>query len=127
MNAILETNPLPDTRTITSELFMYGTWDSRGIANLIRSKCNHGETPAFLFLGKREATYLSNHLAKAFGPDAVTTLKGNYYMGLEVVELDSPSFVFAGGRKISRHTEISVARHPNGRDQTVEHLLQFRL
>lgn len=127
MNALIENNPLPDTRSVASELFMYGSWDSRGISNLVRSKCNHGETPAFLFLGQREATFLSNHLAQAFGPEAVATLKGTYYLGLEVVEIDCPSFVFAGGRKMSRALEDSVTRQPTSRDQIAEQLWQYRL
>lgn len=127
MNGMLTESPLPDTRTIASELFMYGSWDSQAVSNLVRSKCSYGETPAFLFLGKREARFLSQHLAQAFGPDAVTTLKGTYYLGLEVVEIDCPTFVFAGGRKMSRMTESIVSRQPAWRDQTAEQLWQSRL
>lgn len=127
MNSLLEHQPVPDTRSVESELIMCNAWDSAGIAHLIRSKCSHGETPAFLFLGKCEAHLLCRHFEQAFGPEAVITLKGNYYMGLEIIEIDCPSFVFAGGRKLSNTLENRVTRQPCWRDAASAYIWQFSL
>lgn len=102
-------------------------WDTAGVSAAIRSKSDHGETPAFLFLGKREAKLLQGHLAAAFGPESVTTLNGTYYMGLEVVVIDSESFVFAGGRKTSRTLQDPISRRPAWRDRESDGLWQLRL
>jgi hypothetical protein len=121
------TTALPDTRSVRSELTFADSWDSTAVSGLIRSKCSFGETPAFLFLGRKEATLLQEHLAAAFGPDAVSTLRDSYYMGLEVVEIDCESFVFAGGRKTVRTLQDPIARRPAWRDVETEALWQFRL
>ncbi len=102
-------------------------WNSEAVYELIRSKCGHGETPAFLLLGKKEARQLKNHLAKSFGEEAVTTLKGTYYMGLAVVEMRCESFVAANGRKISRTLQDPVSRRPALRDLDTNELWYFRM
>lgn len=125
-----ETHPspqLPDTASIASELPMEGAWDSAAIRELIRSKCTLGETPAFLFLGKSEALLLRGHLEQAFGENSVPTLRGTYYMGLEVIEIDVASFVFVGGRKTARTLQDPIARRPAWRDRTTESLWQLQL
>ena len=117
----------PDTRSVRSELTFVDSWDSTAVSGLIRSKCSFGETPAFLFLGRTESTLLREHLAAAFGPEAVSTLHDSYYMGLKVVEIDCESFVFAGGRKAIRTLQDPIARRPAWMDADTETLWQFRL
>ena len=81
MNTNQELESLPDVATILPELTMAEAWDSAAVSALIRSKSNLGETPAFLFLGKKEALLLQQHLGEAFGAESVTTLHDTYYMG----------------------------------------------
>ncbi len=119
--------PLPDSVSIAAELEMDGRWDTPAVSDLIRSKCVAGETPAFLFLGRKEAALLREHLAKAFGAEAVATLRDTYYMGLEVVEIESESFVFAGGRKVVRTLQDPISRRPAWRDRETEAMWQFRI
>lgn len=102
-------------------------WDSTAIAKLIRSKSNGGATPAFLFLGQREASLLRRHLAEAFGSESVSTLKATYYQGLEVVAIEANSFVFAGGRKIHRTLQDPIIRRQPWQDQETAGLWQLRL
>ncbi len=119
--------PLPDVATVTPELTMSDSWDADAVSELIRSKSDHGETPAFLFLGRKEALLLQQHLAGVFGAESVTTLNDTYYMGLDVVVIDCDSFIFAGGRKMSRTLQDPIARRPAWRDRESEALWQFRI
>jgi hypothetical protein len=118
---------LPDTIPVATELTLGDSWDSAAIASLIRSKCNLAQSPAFLFLGRSEATLLRGHLAAAFGREAVATLNATYYMGLRVIELAVPSFVRTAGRKTIRTLQDPIARRPAWRDQDTDSLWQFRL
>lgn len=118
---------LPDPSTVTSELTLNETWDTQAISDLIRSKCNLDETPAFLFLGKKEAELLTGHLAQVFGEEAVVTLKDTYYMGLDVVVLDTESHVSTGGRKSVRTLQDPIARRPAWRDADTNAQWQFRI
>lgn len=77
-------------------------WDIRAVAKLVRSKCVDGKTPSFLFLGRREAALLKEHLAEVFGEESVITLNGTYYMGLNVKTIACESFFAIGGSKINR-------------------------
>lgn len=106
---------------------MAENWDSVAVSDLIRSKCDHGETPAFLFLGKKEALLLQGHLAVVFGAESVTTLHDTYYMGLEVIVIDCESFFLAGGRKTIRTLQDPISRRPQWRDRETEGLWQFRI
>jgi hypothetical protein len=126
MNTRHET-PLPDSRTLKPELHLRDTWDARAVSELIRSKCRFGETPAFLFVGKKEAALLREHLAEAFGADAVATLHQTYYMGLEVVEIASDSFLFTAGRKAIRTLQDPISRRPEWRDRETEAMWQLRI
>ncbi|MFD0893220.1 hypothetical protein KBB96_17505 [Luteolibacter ambystomatis] len=108
---------VPDDRTIAPELAFDGEWDADAVAGLIRSKCGHEETPAFLFVGKKEAGLLREHLGEVFGADSVTTLRDTYYMGLEVIELDCESFLSTAGRKTHRLLQDPISRRPAWRDQ----------
>ena len=121
------TPSIPDTATLASEATLDDRWDAAVISQLIRSKSSHGETPAFLFLGRKEAALLRCHLQRAFGAEAVADLRTTYYMGLQVVELASPSFVFAGGRKSARILQDPIARRPAWRDREESSLWRFRL
>ena len=121
------TTPLPDSMSLVPELKMHDTWDARSVSDLIRSKCRFGETPAFLFLGQKEAELLREHLAGVFGAEAVATLHQTYYMGLEGVEIGSESFLFTAGRKMVRTLQDPIARRPAWRDREVEAMWQLRI
>lgn len=117
----------PDLRSVSSEITLGDTWDSRIISDFIRTKSSHGEMPAFLFLGLKEAALLTEHLALSFGEEAVSTLVGTYYMGLEIVPIVVESFVGTAGRKTVRTLQDPVSRRPAWRDEKVEALWQFRI
>lgn len=116
----------PEDRAVDPELSFEETWDSAAVAELIRGKCDLAETPALLFLGKKEADLLREHLASAFGSEEVLALKGTYYMGLEVVELDCETFLMTGGRKSSRILQDPISRRPAWRDRDLDSNWQFR-
>ena len=118
---------LPDVTTTVSELALGETWDTEAISMLIRSKCDHDETPAFLFLGKKEAELLTEHLAAVFGDAAVVTLRDTYYMGLDVVVIDLDSHFSTGGRKAVRTLQDPISRRPAWRDADTEAKWQFRI
>ena len=119
--------PYPDISSVPSELSFTDVWDGDAVSELIRSKCDHGETPAFLFLGKKEAKLLKEHLAESFGEESVVTLLGTYSMGLDVVTIDCESFLNTGGRKVVRTLQDPMARRPAWRDRETEALWQFRI
>jgi hypothetical protein len=127
MNTIETPGPYPDVFTVPSELSFEDDWDGEAMSELIRSKCDHGETPAFLFLGMKEALLLKKHLAESFGDEAVSTLKGTYYMGLDVIAIDCESFIATGGRKAVRTLQDPISRRPAWRDRDTEALWQFRI
>lgn len=117
----------PDISTVPSELSLVDAWDGEAVSELIRSKCDHGKTPAFLFLGRKEAGLLKEHLAEIFGEESVVTIHGTYYMGLDVVTIDCESFLATGGRKAIRTLQDPMARRPAWRDRDTETLWQFRI
>lgn len=119
--------PYPDVATLVSEIRFEGRWDAEAVSELIRSKCDHGESPAFLFLGRKEAALLTEHLAEVFGEDAVVTLHDTYYMGLDVITIDCESFITTGGRKAVRTLQDPISRRPAWRDRETEALWQFRI
>lgn len=119
--------PVPDVTTVRSELNMGDKWDAEAVSKLIRSKSINGETPAFLFLGRKEAALLIDHLKESFGPDSVTSLHDLYYMGLDAVMIDRDSFVCAAGRKTVRTLQDPIARRPAWRDRETEGLWQLRI
>ena len=88
-----------DVAQIQSELKLANEWDTLAIRQLIETKTAANRTPICLFLGNQEAHLLRVHLKAAFGPDAVQSLKSLYYMGLEVVEVDTDSFLRTAGAK----------------------------
>ncbi len=127
MNIKQHHTPFPDVDTVTPELTMSDTWDARAVSELVRSKSDLGESPAFLFLGRKEASLLQQHLADVFGAESVTTLNDTYYIGLDVVVIDCESFIFAGGRKAIRTLQDPISRRPAWRDRETEALWQFRM
>lgn len=127
MNDLIHPAPIPDASPVATELALGDSWDSAAVAGLIRSKSGDGETPAFLFLGRAETALLRDHLAEAFGDDAVATLKATYYRGLEVIPLECPSFVFAGGRKTRRILQDPISRRPAWQDRETSGLWTLRI
>ncbi|MGD7654743.1 MAG: hypothetical protein ACQCXQ_16110 [Verrucomicrobiales bacterium] len=127
MNIAEQSMPIPDHITVPSDLSMLDEWDSAAVAGIIRAKSANGETPAFLFLGRKEALFLKNHLASSFGDDAVTNVNGTYYMGLRVVTIDCGTFLTTGGRKTIRTLQDPIARRPAWRDSETKDLWRFRL
>lgn len=127
MNMIEHHPPYADLVSVPSELSLDGSWDAEAVAALIRSKSDFGETPAFLFVGRKEAGLLKEHLAESFGEESVVTLNGTYYMGLDVVAIDCESFLATGGRKAIRTLQDPIARRPAWRDRDTEALWQFRI
>jgi len=106
---------------------MDDTWDFRAVSDLIRSKCRFGETPAFLFVGRKEADLLREHLAEVFGAESVSTLHQTYYMGLEVMEIACDSFLSTAGRKAIRTLQDPISRRPSWRDRETETMWQLRI
>lgn len=127
MNIIHHDLPYADLATVPSELAFRDCWDGESVSDLIRSKSADGETPAFLFLGRREAAMLREHLAEIFGEESVVTLNGTYYKGLDVVSIDCESFLATGGRKVIRTLQDPIARRPAWRDEDLETLWRLRL
>lgn len=117
----------PDDRAIEPELVLEDTWDLDEVSAVIRSKSDHEATPAFLFLGKKEAGLLREHLAEVFGTDAVSTLKDTYFMGREVIEIECESFFLTGGRKTIRTLQDPISRRPAWMDRGTDARWQFRL
>jgi hypothetical protein len=127
MNITHHNHPYPDLATVPSELSFRDCWDGEAVSDLIRSKSANGETPAFLFLGRREAAMLREHLAEIFGEESVVTLNGTYYKGLVVMTIDCESFLSTAGRKAIRILQDPIARRPAWRDETLETLWRLRL
>lgn len=118
---------IPDHASVPTELRMGSAWDAKAVSDLIRSKCRFGETPTFLFLGRKETALLRRHLAAVFGSDAVTTLHDTYYMGLEVMEIACESFLSAAGRKTIRTLQDPTSRRPGRLDLETEAIWRLRM
>ena len=127
MNDATRPSTYPDDRSIEPELVLEDTWDLDEVSAVIRSKSDHEATPAFLFLGKKEAGLLRDYLAEVFGTDAVSTLKDTYFMGLEVIEIECESFFLTGGRKTIRTLQDPISRRPAWRDRGTDARWQFRI
>jgi hypothetical protein len=127
MNIITNDKPYADLLSVPSELSMEESWDGEAVSALIRSKSADGETPAFLFLGRKEAALLQEHLAEIFGEEAVVTLNRTYYKGLEVVPIACDSFLATGGRKVVRTLQDPLWPRPQARDISTDNIWRFRL
>lgn len=119
--------PTADMHSVPSELTLGDYWDAEAVTDLIRSKSDLGRGPTFLFLGRKETSLLREHLAEVFGDDAVSTLRGTYYKGLEVVTIDCESFLATAGYKTHRTLQDPIARRPAWRDKETLALWQFRI
>lgn len=119
--------PYADMISVPSELSFDGNWDGEAVSALIRSKSADGEIPAFLFLGRKEAALLKEHLAEIFGDEAVTTLNRTYYKGLEVVTIDCDSFLATGGSKPLRTLQDPLWPRSAARDIETENLWRLRI
>ncbi len=107
------------------ELHMRDTWDAKAVSELIRSKCRFGETPAFLFVGKKEAELLRGHLAEAFGTESVTTLHQTEPSTIAVpfgVAADAPMPAMA--RSAMSHPALGATAQPS--DATVNSTMPMR-
>jgi hypothetical protein len=107
----LGASPEPDFK-VPSEMQLGHRWDSKALRDLIDHKSTVGRTPAFLFIGHHEAYLLRKHLGAAFGPENVQTLRNLYYMGLEVMEVETDYFLRTAGMKRVKDFAREVGRHP---------------
>ena len=119
--------PAEEPQQAAPEATQDEVWDTVAISELIRSKCRFDETPAFLFLGKKEARLLTDHLASAFGTDCVSTLRDTYYMGLDVIVLDTETHLSTGGRKAVRTLQDPIYRRAAWRDSEADARWQLRM
>lgn len=119
--------PTADLLSVTSELDLGDVWDAEAVAELIRSKSDMGRGPTFIFLGRKEAALLKSHLAEVFGAEAVSTLHGTYYKGLEVITIGCESFLATAGCKMRRTLQDPIVRRPAWRDKETCALWQFRI
>jgi len=126
MNLTNHYQSYPDDVSIPTELSFEGSWDGDAVSELIRAKCESGAPPAFLFLGKKETRLLKEHLSEVFGSEAVITINGTRYKGLEVVPLQCESFLIIGGHKAARSLLDPMSR-PAWRDRDTDALWQFRI
>jgi hypothetical protein len=98
---------------------MTDPWVSSSVRRLLERKTAARHKPAFLFLGRREADLLRDHLGAAFRPDSVQTLRNLHDMGLEVIELDTWSFLRTVGNKRVEIFRAWRGRFPTWNDITV--------
>ena len=113
--------------TAHSELRMSTRWNTESVRALINRKTAQGRKPAFLFLGLREADLLRDHLGAAFGPESVQTLNNLYYMGLQVIELETESYLRTAGMKRVRGLEEALGRRPDQRDLDASAFWRFAI
>ena len=99
-----------------SELKLIDYWDTDALRQLIKRKTTNERKPAFLFVGRHEARLLRRHLGAAFGPESVQTLKNLYYMGLEVVELETQSYLRTAGVKRVEGLMEALNRRPGWKE-----------
>jgi hypothetical protein len=101
-----------------TEITLDECWDSAVITGLVRRNTFRGHMPAFLMLGKREATMLRNHLANAFGDEEIAKLNELHYAGLKVIETRLESLVKVAGEKMSPDLERAARHQPSIRQLT---------
>ncbi|NNC89347.1 MAG: hypothetical protein HKN82_12880 [Akkermansiaceae bacterium] len=75
------------------------TWDAIAVRDLLRQAELAGRNPTRLLLGKREARAYHEYFAAQFGEEGRASVRDNYYLGLEVVELDVASELMVEGTK----------------------------
>jgi len=89
----------PNDAELPKDVALTDRWDTHALRLVIDDRCAHGRKPTHLFLGRREADFLRQHLGAAFGEENASNLEHIWYMGLRVVELQCESvFRVAGNR-----------------------------
>ncbi len=111
-----EQEPIAAADQVESELTFESTWDTKAVRDLVAKKSAAGRTPAFLFVGHHEAKLLRINLNAAFGPPAVQSLKNLYYMGLEIIEVDTEHFLRTAGMKRVKAFRDALGRRPKWKD-----------
>lgn len=101
---------------VPSELRLYHEWDTIAMRELIDHKSDIGRRASFLLLGHHEAYLLREHLGNAFGAESVRSLKNLYYMGLEVIEIDTDYFLRTTGTKRIENFNAAKGRRPKWKD-----------
>ena len=94
-------NSLPQDLNLTDK------WNTSALRALVDERCQEGRKPSHLFLGRKESGLLRDHLGEAFGSDSVSTFNDLYYMGMQVVELQTDSCVRVAGEKFMDKLESS--------------------
>ena len=69
------------------------------IRDLIREAASEGRHPAHLVLGHAEADAYRTFLQEEYGQAAPKDLKDSYFLGLHIVEADTPSKLALSGEK----------------------------
>lgn len=101
-------NSTPDPQLeLPRDVVLIDSWDTSALRVVVDRRCHAGRKPSHLFLGKAESTLLREHLGAAFGAEAVATFNDLYYMGMLVIELDTPSCLRVAGEKFMDKIERS--------------------
>lgn len=99
-------NSTPDPQLDLPRDIIFGeVWNTSALRKVVDKRCHDGRKPSHLFLGRREAALLRTHLGEAFGPETVQTFNDIYYMGMLVVELETPTCVRVAGEKFMDRLE----------------------
>lgn len=101
----------PDLNSKLTEHIFGDHWDVSAVAHIIRNKSESGKSPAFLYLGAKEAGLLRKHLASAFGDESITTFHDSYYMGLRIVIVDTQQHISTGGCKKTLTVQAADLRY----------------
>jgi hypothetical protein len=108
-----------------TETHLGDTWDTEAVVRLIRSNSTRGYMPSILMLGKKEAAFLRDHLAKAFGAEEVSRLAELYYAGLKVVETQVDSLVKVAGERMLPEFERAARLLPVWKDESERSRWQY--
>lgn len=119
-------DPIAEKDKASSELEFKTSWDAPALRKLITKKSAVERIPAFLFLGRHEAMLLRVYLNADFGPSTVRSLKNVYYMGLEVIEVDTDRFLRTAGSKRVKSFQDSLGRRPKWKELQYASSWQFR-
>jgi hypothetical protein len=101
-------NSTPDPHLeLPRDVVLIDKWDTSALRAVVDRRCHANRKPSHLFLGKAESTLLREHLGEAFGAESVATFNALYYMGMLVIELDTPSCFRVAGEKFMDKIERS--------------------
>ena len=110
MTSIVSKHAFPELFSRPTAHQFGSNWDSIAVARIINDNSDVARTPAFLFLGRKEAELLRANLGEAWGEKSVTSFHQIYYMGLNVVTVDVDSYISTGGSKGIRKPKSSGLR-----------------